>query len=281
MPNYTLVPALERASIDDYVDLFNKSFGGDDKLNARYLDWQYLRNPDGRVIGFDAFLGDELAAHYATIPRRYGVAGSDHKAALSVNTATHPAHQGKGLFTKLADATYREAAARGVQFIVGVANGQSVGAFTRKLGFTELGRVRLYAGFKAVRAEQEALDLRVTADWLAWRLANPSRRYERVRHADGSTSLSTSLKGIPFRFARIDTQVLQESRVEAAIPAASGIVPGLSPYFAASNSVGLRLPLPLKMQPSPWHVIWRSLDAGCDATLASRLRLDGLAMDTF
>ncbi|MEN9544092.1 MAG: hypothetical protein RLZZ598_925, partial [Pseudomonadota bacterium] len=178
MPEYAFVPALERASAEDYVHLFEASYGGDDKLSTKYLEWQYLHNPDGRVIGFDAFLGDELAAHYAIIPRCYTLGGAIFKAALSVNTATHPGHQGKGLFIKLAHATYQAAAERGVQFVVGVANAQSVGGFTRKLGFSEVGQVRLHSGFGAPARADEALDLKLSADWLSWRLANPSRRYE-------------------------------------------------------------------------------------------------------
>ena len=92
MTDYTLHPALERASIEDYISLFDLAFPGNDKLGKAYIDWLYLQNPDGPVVGVDAYLGGELAAHYATIPRRYCVGGTHHKALLSVNTATHPAH---------------------------------------------------------------------------------------------------------------------------------------------------------------------------------------------
>jgi GNAT superfamily N-acetyltransferase len=143
MSDYVLVPSLERATVADYVVLFAQSFAGDNKLNASYLGWQYESNPHGKVIGMDAFLGDELAAHYAIIPRRYRLGVQIFDAALSVNTATHPQHQGKGLFTKLAAATYELAAQRGVKFVVGAANANSVGGFTRKLGFTALGQIRL------------------------------------------------------------------------------------------------------------------------------------------
>ncbi len=280
MSEYTLVPSLEWASIADYVGLFGASFAGDDKLNADYLHWQYLANPHGQVIGVDAFMGGALVAHYAIIPRRYRLGTQVFDAALSVNTATHPQHQGKGLFTKLAEATYFAAAQRGVKFVVGVANANSVGGFTRKLGFTSLGQIRLYAGFKATVAAANSLDLDVQASWLDWRLGNPSRRYEGVKHGDGTTTLQTQVKGIPFNIARVSTEVLLESQRTASLGLNRALMPGLSPVFASTSTPSV-FQLPLWAQPSPWHVIWRTLDPTFNASLAGRLRFDGLSMDTF
>ncbi len=276
---YSFVPTLERASIADYVRLFDASFAGDGKLNADYLHWQYLANPHGRVIGVDAFMGGNLAAHYAIIPRRYRLGTQVFDAALSVNTATHPQHKGKGLFTKLAEATYLAAAQHGVKFVVGVANANSVGGFTRKLGFTALGQIRLYAGFNATVAAADSLDLDVQAAWLDWRLCNPSRRYERVTHGDGSTTLRTHVKGMPFNIARVSTAVLVDSQRATSLSLNRAMMPGLSPVFAATAPSVFKLPL--MIQPSPWHVIWRTLDPNINASLAGRLRFDGLAMDTF
>ncbi len=279
VPDYTFVPALERATIDDYVSLFNASFAGDGKLNADYLRWQYLANPHGQVIGVDAYLGDDLVAHYAIIPRRYRLGTEVFDVALSVNTATHPLHQGKGLFTKLAEATYQIAAQRGVKFVVGAANANSVGGFTRKLGFTALGQIRLYAGFKAVAASTDSLVLDVQSDWLEWRLGNPSRRYERVKHWDGSTTLRTYVKGLPFNIARVHTATLLDSQRAAALRLNRGLVPGLAPFFGATKPSVFQLPL--WVQPSPWHVIWRALDPSINSSLLGHLQLDGLSMDTF
>lgn len=279
LPNYTFVPSLERATIDDYVSLFRDSFSGDGKLNADYLRWEYLANPHGQVIGVDAFLGDNLVAHYAIIPRRYRLGTQIFDAALSVNTATHPLHQGKGLFTKLAEITYQLAAQRGVKFVVGAANANSVGGFTRKLGFTVLGQIRLYVGFKAVAATTEYLDLDIQPDWLEWRLANPSRRYERVTHCDGSTTLRTHVKGLPFNIARVITTNLVDSQPATSLSLNRALIPALAPVFAATKPTGFQLPL--WVQPSPWHVIWRLLDPSISPSLSVRLRLDGLSMDTF
>lgn len=273
MADYTLVPALDRATISDYVALFDQAFGGDGKLSADYLQWQYLANPHGRVIGFDAYHGDALAAHYAIIPRRYRLGAHHFEAALSINTATHPQHQGKGLFTKLAAATYELAVQRSVRFVVGAANANSVGGFTRKLGFVALGQVRLYASFAAPRRSEDSLDLDVDADWLDWRLTNPSRSYTCVRHRDGSATLRTQVKSVGFNIGRVDAALLP------AMAKASALIPALSPSFGPTQHAGIRLPL--RLQPSPWHMIWRTLDPTLDSSLPGRLGFDGLAMDTF
>lgn len=77
------------------------------------LHWQYKDNPDGPAVGFNAWHGEELAGHYVTIPLKAMVNGTVEKGLLSLNTATHPAHHGKGLLTKLAKTTYALAAEKG------------------------------------------------------------------------------------------------------------------------------------------------------------------------
>lgn len=275
MSDYQFRPALSHASIPDYVELFQSSFA-DDKLNAGYLRWQYQDNPHGQVIGVDAYAGGKLAAHYAIIPRRYRLGAETFSAALSVNTATHPDHQGKGLFTRLATETYEIAKAQGVQFVVGAANANSVGGFLRKLEFISLGQIRLYAAFAAVRAQEAALDIDLDPAWLAWRFRNPSRTYGRAALPDGTVDLSTRLKGVSFHIARLSgPNASQLTDLPRGLP----FMPGLTAYFGPTPpSLGR---LPMRLQPSPWHVIWRVLDPDLSSNLVNRLRFDGLSMDTF
>src|SRR5215467_4083405 len=80
-----------------------------------YLQWLYRDNPCGHVVGFNAYAGDELAAHYATIPVEATLDGAPARGLLSLNTATHPTHQGKGLFTRLAERTYARASELGYE----------------------------------------------------------------------------------------------------------------------------------------------------------------------
>jgi hypothetical protein len=274
MNTYTIRPALEHASVEDYVDLFRASFA-DSKFSAEYLRWQYLENPHGRVIGMDAFDGGELAAHYAIIPRRYALGSTTFRAALSVNTATHPAHQGpQALFFRLAKATYQRAEESGVQFIVGAANAKSFRGFTRVLNFKSLGHIRLYASLGAVPRKSDVLDVVADADWAYWRLRNPARDYSVAGR--NPVQVSTVVKGVPFHLAKLPREA-----VDSLPGLRNGLrfTPGLTPYFGPhAPSFGQ---LPLRVQPSPWHVIWRALDSSLASDLPAKLRLDGLGMDTF
>lgn len=275
MTDYQFYPALTRASITDYVKLFSDAFGRTNKLNAEYLRWQYLDNPHGKVIGVDAFKGDELAAHYSIIPQCYIHNSIRYKGALSVNTATHPKHQGRRLFTSLAEETYSLAFERGIQFIVGAANGNSVGGFIRRLNFTLLGQVRLYVKYGPTQVSDDALDVSVDDQWLKWRLSNPSAAYQKISYSD-STIIRTWIKGVPFNVGTITNN---ESAAFNDISQGTGIIPALTPYFSP-RPAGL-LPIPLRLQLSPWHLIWKTLDSGIEPLLRDRLIFSGFSMDTF
>ena len=69
-----------------------------------YLAWQYVQNPVGPVVGVNAYAGDALAAHYVTLPMEARVGGVTVRGLLSLNTATHPDHQGKGCLLYTSDA---------------------------------------------------------------------------------------------------------------------------------------------------------------------------------
>ena len=119
---------------DQIVDLFRKD-GNNLHYEKSFLEWQYEQNPIGKAIGFNAFFEDKLVAHYAAIPINCLISGVVTKGLLSINTKTDSAHQGKGLFTLLAEETYSFAKELGFHFIVGVANDNSVYGFTKKLSF--------------------------------------------------------------------------------------------------------------------------------------------------
>ena len=101
--NYT------KDGLTQLVGLMNASFP-DCVFREKYYEWQYMDNPNGRVVSYNAYAGDaQLAAHYAAIPIKMLLNGNEELGLLSLNTSTHPNHQGKRLFTTLADKTYQKA----------------------------------------------------------------------------------------------------------------------------------------------------------------------------
>ena len=105
-------------AIREIANLLRLVFPKTKKYSEAFINWQYANNPNGKVCGCNAYENGQLVAHYAVIPIFANVFGKLEKGFLSLNTATHPNHQGKKLFTTLADMTYKSAAAEGGGFVI-------------------------------------------------------------------------------------------------------------------------------------------------------------------
>lgn len=275
---------VDPARVGAYEALFRLCFPGADHLDAAYLRWLYADNPDGQVVGFDAWDGDTLAAHYVCIPARAVIAGTACRVLLSLNTATAPAYQGQGLFTRLATLTYERGAAEGFRAVYGVANANSTPGFLRKLGFTlvrpleaRLGVGRLFAG--DLEATAATLDFR--RDWspeaLAWRLANPQ-----------AAVASRARAGAAAFFSRTRWPLVTACAELPAHPAVADAGPGPTPFrvFVGTVPTGLRLratwwPIPAFLKPSPLNLIYRDLQRPGYAPAAERALVSFLDFDAF
>lgn len=193
-------------------------------FSEAFLKWQYEENPAGHAVGFNAYAGETLAAHYVTQPARCMIHGQEQLGLLSLNTATHAEHRKKGLFTRLASRTYEAAAKEGFQFVFGVANSNSVGGFIRKLGFQSLGQLDVQMGIRCQgTAHVEGRGLSFFRCWdrasLKWRLSNPSRAYE-IR--GGRVYLDSERMGhmrmMAGEFAPEDLSGLPSRRIESQNP---------------------------------------------------------------
>lgn len=273
----------DRSALLGYERLFRRCFPNAFRLSIRYLNWLYALNPVGQVIGSDAWFGETLAAHYVGVPGDALVDGRKVKVLLSLNTATHPDFQGKGLFTRLAEATYERATALGMSAVYGVANANSTPGFTRKLGFTLVRPLEAKVGFGRIGdAAVDAAGFR--REWskpaLAWRIANPERPYTLVR-AGGATV------GAEARTGWIGLRAWDEVLLPAGVDA-----PRVSPSVAMRLHLGLRprnvgyrkgmwVEIPQRFRPSPLNLIFRPLASGIAAPLADFIRLGQLDFDAF
>ena len=150
-----------------------------DKFSFEYLKWQYADNPVGSIVGFNAYKGDVLAAHYVTMPIYMNIEDKKTLGVLSLNTATHPDHRGKRLFSILAERTYQYAAENGYKFVIGVANANSTHGFIKHLKFYLIGPLTFKIGVGMSIYPQR--DYTFTRYWdkelMDWRLKNPSMEY--------------------------------------------------------------------------------------------------------
>jgi GNAT superfamily N-acetyltransferase len=239
--------------IEMYAELLSAVFPTTHHFNADFLTWQYKKNPIGPVVGFDAWAGHELAAHYVTIPVQFEISGRATNGLLSLNTATRPEHQGKGLFTSLANKTYDRARDLGYEFVIGVANQNSTPGFLKKLGFYLIGPLDVKIGVGRVASKARsayALNPVWNDERLQWRFNNPSRTY---RAKKGNVFASTGTMGINAVLCLDKTLPRSATPVRAL---------GLQTWIGIDPNVryrGLFVDLPNRFRPSPLNCIFKDL----------------------
>ena len=171
---------VDKAALNETLQLMQLAFVGHaEKFSFDYMKWQYVENPVGTIVGFNAYMGDVLAAHYVTMPIYMNIDGKKTLGVLSLNTATHPDHRGKRLFTILAERTYQYAAENGYKFVIGVANANSTHGFLKHLKFKLIGPLTFKIGMGQTSIPKK--EYTFTRYWdkeiMDWRLKNPSMKY--------------------------------------------------------------------------------------------------------
>jgi GNAT superfamily N-acetyltransferase len=253
-------------AIKAYIDLFNVCFPAATHYTVDYLTWLYAANPAGEVIGYDAWEGAQLVAHYACIPAPVSLRGNNVTALLSLNTATHPAHQGKGLFTKLAELAYATAYESGVSLVYGVANQNSIRGFSGRLGFQDVIGLEARIGvgpLSSIDWDTERACVSFARRWpeadLAWRMANPVNPLRARRQDNGSLAL---VGRTPYPMIRV-AGLVDGRMLGSGLPAQSGVLMsprltlGLTPSALYRRDVGG--PIPVRFRPSPLRFIYRNL----------------------
>ena len=255
-------------SIEQYCKLFKLCFPSASHLSdevkaTKYLQWLYRDNPEGMVVGIDAWDGDVLAAHYSTIPVRWSFHGTIYKGLLSLNTATHPDYRGQGLFTKLANKTYSTAIDQNFEFVIGVANANSTPGFVRKLEFTLISSLNACIGFGSMPDRtrnylNNSIEL-IQRSWsdesLAWRRCNPNNTAKLIGqnkkfHQIEADTDKKFIKAYAEVFLNERSSVLQNRRINPRL------ILGLLPK---DLSWGHYISIPDIMKPSPLNLIFRSL----------------------
>lgn len=254
-------------SLQKYAKLFSVCFPSAKHLTPEYLRWLYRDNPCGQVVGMDAYVDRDLVAHYACIPSEIELRGTPAKSLLSLNTATHPDYQGKGLFTKLAAMTYELGLKLGHTVVYGVANANSTPGFVRKLGFQNVGSLEARVGFGqpiSVNWEKVASTSEFRRRWdieqLSWRLGSPSNP---VRAADSGMGFhelyaKTDRKTV-FAWGAVPWigDIPSEPRPSVLLPR---LFLGICPAESATPRISASIPG--WARPSPLNLIYRSLRDG-------------------
>lgn len=270
---------LRPEQLEAYSALLSEVFEHAPKFSTSAIAWRYRDNPAGAVVGADAWAGDTLAAHYVTCPTRVVVEGRSLTGLLSLNTATHPDFQGRGLFTKLAEATYAAAEEAGFDFVVGVANANSTPGFVRKLGFQLVAPLEAGVLLSPPRRMSER-PVQYAADWntelLRWRLSNPAGSY--VATTRGALTQVTSATHLPL--IRCAAYLPHALEAEPRLSLGAHLFIGLEPRLNLSRHGFVRLPA--RFRPSPLNLIYRPLGTRAPPTLdAGEVALSFLDFDPY
>ncbi|TAL97276.1 MAG: GNAT family N-acetyltransferase [Paraburkholderia sp.] len=276
----------DQASLSLYADLFKACFPSATHLGVNYLEWLYRANPAGEVVGFDAFSEGRLAGHYVCVPADVLVEGQSKRALLSLNTATHPDFQGRGLFTELAKRTYERGAGLGFDLVYGIANANSTPGFVRKLGFQlvcpldarisigkpltiDWSRVARIASFRRIW----------DAPQFKWRCSNPTNRvFASESNGVLSAFARTNRRGI-IVYGETSAVPGLDLSAQRTAPPLPRIFLGLIPESTAQR--GISAEIPRAFRPSPLNFIHRPLNASVDDLSPGKISLSFLDFDAY
>jgi GNAT superfamily N-acetyltransferase len=118
---------------------------GTTQLSDEEFRWWFDRNPAGEGIVSLAVDAGEVVGVAAMSYFRTALDGTERRLAIPVNVATDPRYRGQGVFSTLELDNESAAAEAGSPLTVTFPNGASYPIFMRRLGWTDLPRLRLWA----------------------------------------------------------------------------------------------------------------------------------------
>jgi len=147
MPEKYSSVRIGKKNINDLLPIFKSAFGIDADLTQLIdkFDTSYTGFED---IGFISYSPEgEPSAYYGVFPQFIMVGQKKVLAAQSGDTMTHKGHQGKGLFTKLANKTYELSKENDISAVFGFPSPASYPGFKKKLNWTFVGKIKRFDFF--------------------------------------------------------------------------------------------------------------------------------------
>ncbi|TDQ09936.1 GNAT family N-acetyltransferase [Pedobacter metabolipauper] len=110
--------------------------------SEKFWRWKHIDNPFGASMVLLAEQDGQLIGLRAFMNWQWQLQGKIYRAVRAVDTATHPDHQGKGIFKKLTLQGLDEVKSLGVSFVYNTPNQKSKPGYL-KMGWKEQGRMPL------------------------------------------------------------------------------------------------------------------------------------------
>jgi hypothetical protein len=198
---YELAP-YEPAHRDDYLRLLQDAWG-DGALSGDEFDWWFARNPAGSLMSVAQTDGHVIGVASHSLYRMV-LEGEERLATFSVHATTDDSARGQGIFPALERRHEAQAEARGAAVVLAFASKPTAPIFLGPLGWTEVGRLRIWArplpGALRPRSRAEPVErfdfdgdaasswpnhIVRDAEYLNWRYLASPRGYRAFAHGDG------------------------------------------------------------------------------------------------
>jgi len=206
------------ADREAYLGLLREAWG-ERTMSGAEFDWWFGGNPAGSVISVARMDGHVVGAAAHSLIRMM-IAGEERTVSFSLHAVTHPSARGRGIFAELERRNEREAAERGATVALTFPNDLTASVFLGRLGWTEIGRLRVWARPLLAKTSGPADTARfdhlddAAARWpnhvvrdaqhLNWRFIDSPRGYRTVRSPDGYAVVGQT------RYRGIETAVLAD-----------------------------------------------------------------------
>lgn len=194
---------LNDSSFVKYSKFLSSIFTKTTPKSIEYLKWEYLQNPMGEAMGYNAFFENKIVGHYVAQPIKSVIHGQEQKGLFALHVAVHPDMRGKGVFAEINSRTHSYAKDNGFKFIIGVANSNSTYVYTKKLNFSLISSLDTRFGFgtpaisKGISREVDYSRI-WSEDSINWRLSNPNNSYYLKKSSKGTFILGKT--GKPWLF---------------------------------------------------------------------------------
>ena len=142
MSDYELA-AYEPAHRADYLRLLQDAWG-ELALTGAEFDWWFKENPAGSLMSIARVQGGVAGVASHSLFRMM-LGGEERLATFSVHATTADSARGKGIFPALESKHEQEAADQGVAVVLAFASKPTAPIFLGPLGWTEIGRIRVWA----------------------------------------------------------------------------------------------------------------------------------------
>jgi GNAT superfamily N-acetyltransferase len=211
---YELAP-YEPAHRDEYLRLLRDAWG-DGALSGEEFDWWFARNPAGSLMSVARTNGRVIGVASHSLYRMV-LEGEERLATFSVHATTDDSARGQGVFPALERRHEEQAEARGAAVVLAFASKPTAPIFLGPLGWTEVGRLRIWARplpallrprSRAEPVQRFTVDRDAASSWpnhivrdadyLNWRYLDSPRGYRAFAHGDGYAVLGHKRhRGIP------------------------------------------------------------------------------------